>query len=89
MSTTQTGKPRSSKKVPRKTTPSVDVPKVSAAPETAQSDAEKREALVRIVAYSFYERRGFVCGHELDDWLQAEMEVDRQLATVQARRQAD
>jgi len=37
--------------------------------------------MIRLAAYSFYERRGFVSGNELDDWLQAEMEVDRQLAT--------
>lgn len=45
-----------------------------------QNDADKREAMIRLVAYSFYERRGFVEGDELADWLQAEMEVDRQLA---------
>jgi hypothetical protein len=49
---------------------------------TSKSDAEKREAMIRIAAYSFYERRGFVSGHELEDWLAAEMEVDRQLAAV-------
>jgi hypothetical protein len=41
-------------------------------------DAEKREAMIRIAAYTFYERRGYVSGHELEDWLQAEMEIDRQ-----------
>jgi hypothetical protein len=49
---------------------------------TSQSDAEKREAMIRIAAYAFYERRGFVSGHELEDWLAAEVEVDRQLAAV-------
>jgi uncharacterized protein YrrD len=48
--------------------------------ESNISEAEKREILVRIAAYAFYERRGFISGHELADWLQAEMEVDRQLA---------
>ena len=46
----------------------------------AVSEAEKREVMIRLAAYSFYERRGLVAGHELEDWLQAEMEVDRQLA---------
>jgi hypothetical protein len=36
--------------------------------------------MVRLVAYSFYERRGYIAGSELEDWLQAEMEVERQLA---------
>jgi hypothetical protein len=36
--------------------------------------------MIRLAAYTFYERRGFVSGHELEDWLQAEMEVDRHLA---------
>ena len=38
------------------------------------------EALPRLAACSFYERRGFIDGHEPEDWLQAEMEVDRQAA---------
>ena len=42
-----------------------------------QDDPETREALIRLAAYSFYERRGFIDGHELEDWLQAEMEIDR------------
>lgn len=54
----------------------------SAQSEVEMSEAEKREVMIRIAAYSFYERRGFVCGHELEDWLQAEMEVDRQLAAA-------
>ena len=41
-----------------------------------------REAMVRLVAYSFYERRGYVGGSELQDWLEPEMEVDRQLAAA-------
>ena len=45
-----------------------------------QEDPATREALVRLAAYSFYERRGFIDGHELEDWLQAEMEIDRRAA---------
>jgi hypothetical protein len=30
-------------------------------------------------AYFCAEKRGFVCGHMLDDWLQAEVEIDRML----------
>jgi hypothetical protein len=45
-----------------------------------KDDSEKRETMIRLAAYTFYERRGLVSGHELEDWLQAEMEVDRQMA---------
>lgn len=45
-----------------------------------QDDPQTREALIRLAAYSFYERRGFIEGHEIEDWLQAEMEIDRRAA---------
>ena len=103
MPSTQTTKPRSSKKAPGRPAPPVAEPQesappepappesappaaeaqTSAPPETAMSDAEKREVLVRVAAYSFYERRGYVSGSELEDWLQAEMEVNRQMAAAQ------
>lgn len=77
---------------PAETTPSatatVPTPAPTAAqptveqPQPALSDAEKREVMIRLAAYTFYERRGLVAGHELEDWLQAEMEVDRQLAAA-------
>lgn len=89
MPTTQAKKPASSKTAPRMTAAPVDVPQVSAPPETAASDTEKREALVRIAAFSFYERRGYVSGHELEDWLQAEMEVNRHLAAAQEPKHTD
>jgi len=89
MPTTQAAKPESSKTAPDMTALPVDVPQVAAPPETAASDTEKREALVRIAAYSFYERRGYVSGHELEDWLQAEMEVNRQLAAAEEPKPTD
>jgi hypothetical protein len=47
------------------------------------ADEQTREAMIRLAAYTFYERRGYVSGSELEDWLEAEMEVDRQLAGTQ------
>lgn len=47
------------------------------------ADEQTREAMIRLAAYTFYERRGYVSGAELEDWLEAEMEVDRQLTAVQ------
>jgi len=83
MPTTQAAKPESSKGAPHLTAPPIDVPQVSAPPQTSTNDTEKREALVRSAAYSLYERRGCVSGCELEDWLQAEVEVNRQLVAAQ------
>ena len=40
---------------------------------------EQREALVARAAYFIAERRGFAPGNELDDWLQAEAEIEARL----------
>ena len=42
----------------------------------SQSLMEEREERIRVAAYSRAERRGFAPGHELDDWLAVEEEVD-------------
>jgi hypothetical protein len=39
----------------------------------------ERYRLTAESAYFFAEKRGFVSGHMLDDWLQAEVEIDRML----------
>lgn len=41
---------------------------------------EIREEMIRKAAYLLAERRGFSPGHELDDWLLAEQQVDSRLA---------
>ncbi|MCX7892680.1 MAG: DUF2934 domain-containing protein [Burkholderiales bacterium] len=41
---------------------------------------EVRERMVREAAYYRAERRGFAAGHELEDWLSAEADIDRLLA---------
>ena len=38
--------------------------------------AQQRHARIALAAYYFAERRGFQAGHELDDWLRAESEID-------------
>ena len=45
------------------------------APELLEGPS--REDLIRRRAYDLYERNGCVDGHALDDWLAAEVEVDR------------
>jgi len=42
-------------------------------------DPERRRALIAQVAYYRSERRGFEPGHEAEDWLTAEAEVDTAL----------
>jgi hypothetical protein len=42
--------------------------------------AEDRGGSISRLAYLKAERRGFIPGHELDDWLAAENEVDQRLA---------
>jgi hypothetical protein len=37
---------------------------------------EFRHRLIRETAYRLYEQRGYMPGYELQDWLQAEAEVD-------------
>lgn len=50
------------------------------------SFSESREARIAEAAYWRAERRGFVSGQELDDWLAAEKEVDGDVAGQQPRR---
>ena len=40
---------------------------------------ELRHRMISEAAYQIYAKRGYVDGLELDDWLQAEAEVDRRL----------
>lgn len=42
-------------------------------------DPERRRALIAEAAYFRAERRGFAPGHEAEDWLAAEIEVDTAL----------
>lgn len=51
----------------------------AANPATAQDTDKQRRQMIAVIAYYRAERRGFCEGGELDDWLAAESEVDRQL----------
>lgn len=48
----------------------------SAAQLDSKLDAEKRHALIAEAAYLRAERRGFAPGHEIEDWVAAETEID-------------
>jgi len=39
-------------------------------------DAQSRHELIARAAFALAERRGFAPGHELDDWLAAEQQVE-------------
>jgi hypothetical protein len=45
---------------------------------------EVRHRMISEAAYQLYAERGYVDGLELDDWLQAEAEVDRRLGGQRA-----
>jgi hypothetical protein len=44
---------------------------------SAALSAEERRRMIAEAAYFRAERRGFAVGGELDDWIQAEVEIDR------------
>ena len=46
--------------------------------------AEERLSMIARAAYFRAERRNFAPGHELEDWIAAEGEVDRKLARSDA-----
>ena len=47
-------------------------------------DPEKRAALIAEAAYFRAEKRGFAPGHEDEDWLAAEQEVDEALMLAES-----
>jgi Protein of unknown function (DUF2934) len=47
--------------------------------------AEERRSRIAQAAYFRAERRNFAPGHELEDWVAAEAEIDRELARSEAR----
>jgi len=65
---------------PRRSPPVVMPPRANLTPEA-------RHALIAEAAYLRAEHRGFVPGHETEDWLAAEAEVDALLKVGQSLRQ--
>lgn len=43
-------------------------------------ELDRRQSMIAEAAYYFSEHRGFEPGHELDDWLAAESQIDAALA---------
>lgn len=46
---------------------------------TKPVDPDQRRYYVEVAAYYIAERRGFMGGHEAEDWIAAEIEIDRML----------
>ena len=73
-------------KVVPKAAPKAAPKAVAAKPASARTrkpaviPLEKRKHYVEMAAYYIAERRGFAPGDLLDDWVQAEAEIDRLLA---------
>jgi hypothetical protein len=49
----------------------------------AELAPEDRSRMIAEAAYYRAERRGFEPGHELEDWLAAEVEIDRELEAAE------
>ena len=65
------------KAAPEKAAPKPAAPR---AKKPKSVPAEQRRNYVEMAAYYFAERRGFTPGNPLEDWVQAEAEIDRLLA---------
>jgi hypothetical protein len=61
-------------------------PPAPAPKEARRLSEEERRSLIAKAAYFRAERRHFESGHEEEDWLAAEAEVDQQLAELGRRR---
>ncbi len=59
--------------------------RATAASPTTLTALDRRQ-MVEMAAYFRAERRGFEAGHEAEDWLAAEAEVDAQLAAIPVRK---
>ena len=53
---------------------------VAVLPDASEVTPEERHHLISEAAYYHAERRSFIPGYELDDWLNAEAEIERMLA---------
>ncbi len=73
------------KRVSTKTTTKRKAAAIPTLTDSAVITPNVRRQLVEAEAYFLAERRGFVAGHELEDWVAAEMAVDSRLQQMQAR----
>jgi hypothetical protein len=70
----------------RATQASEPAPAVAASVNNVEISPEARRGMIAEAAYLRAERRGFVPGYELEDWIAAESEVDSLLEAEHSRR---
>jgi hypothetical protein len=58
---------------------------VAISPATLTHSCDGREQMIREAAYLKAARRGFEPGHELEDWLAAEQELDLRIAGAEVK----
>lgn len=68
--------------------PAARKPRAATKPVPALPDLGRREDMVREAAYYYYEARGCVDGHELEDWLRAESDIERVFGSVDSTESA-
>ena len=61
--------------------------KSSKAKTSTKLSDEQRRSCIEVAAYYIAERRGFICGCDLENWLAAEAEIDRLLTEGKLRPQ--
>ena len=61
---------------PGELSPETLIPEAPPVPPSRPEDQDERQARIARRAYELAQQRGFDPGAELDDWLQAEREVD-------------
>ena len=59
-------------------TATIKRPSAKKKPAIKMLDRTEIESIIREQAYKLYEDRGYTHGHDMDDWLEAEEEVDEQ-----------
>ncbi len=61
-------------------------PRKPAAPRRRSVTPEERYRLIQEAAYYRAEQRGFAAGHEVEDWIAAEAEVDAKVSVPAPRK---
>ncbi len=84
----RTTEPPAEKRAARKRATQASTPEPAAAPPVTEVEIspEARRGMIAEAAYLRAERRGFVPGYELEDWIAAESEVDALLEAENTRR---
>jgi hypothetical protein len=62
------------------------VPRDPTVVPTTVGDPEKRRQEIAEIAFALAKKRGWAPGHEVDDWLSAEREVDARITALAPRR---